>query len=36
MIDAKVIVNGSPQYKVHNSKGKTYYVTANEAYVYVK
>ncbi|PHB21076.1 N-acetylmuramoyl-L-alanine amidase [Bacillus pseudomycoides] len=35
-IDAKVIVNGSSQYKVHNSKGKTYYVTANEAYVYVK
>ncbi|QWI47271.1 N-acetylmuramoyl-L-alanine amidase (plasmid) [Bacillus mycoides] len=27
--------NGLPQYKVHNSKGKTYYVTANEAYVYV-
>lgn len=35
-IDAKVNVNGSPQYKVHNSKGKTYYVTASEAYVYVK
>jgi len=35
-IDAKVTVNGSSQYKVHNSKGKTYYVTANEAYVYVK
>ncbi|MEK4695526.1 N-acetylmuramoyl-L-alanine amidase [Bacillus sp. FSL M8-0063] len=35
-IDAKVIVNGSSQYKVHNSKGKTYYVTANEVYVYVK
>lgn len=35
-IDTKVSVNGSPQYKVHNSKGKTYYVTANEAYVYVK
>ncbi|PGM48636.1 N-acetylmuramoyl-L-alanine amidase [Bacillus thuringiensis] len=35
-IDAKVNVNGSPQYKVHNSKGKTYYVTANVAYVYVK
>ncbi|MBJ8031074.1 peptidoglycan recognition family protein [Bacillus cereus group sp. N21] len=35
-IDAKVNVNGSTQYKVHNSKGKTYYVTANEAYVYVK
>ncbi|PGW72611.1 N-acetylmuramoyl-L-alanine amidase [Bacillus cereus] len=35
-IDAKVTVNGSSQYKVHNSKGKTYYVTANEVYVYVK
>ncbi|MBC6974867.1 N-acetylmuramoyl-L-alanine amidase [Bacillus sp. Xin] len=35
-IDEKVNVNGSPQYKVHNSKGKTYYVTANKAYVYVK
>ncbi|RAS92443.1 N-acetylmuramoyl-L-alanine amidase [Bacillus cereus] len=34
-IDAKVNVNGSPQYKVHNSKGKTYYITASEAYVYV-
>ncbi|MED3480488.1 N-acetylmuramoyl-L-alanine amidase, partial [Bacillus thuringiensis] len=35
-IDVKVSVNGSSQYKVHNSKGKTYYVTANEAYVYVR
>ncbi|PDZ54596.1 N-acetylmuramoyl-L-alanine amidase [Bacillus cereus] len=35
-IDAKVNVNGSLQYIVHNSKGKTYYITANEAYVYVK
>ncbi|MCU5469634.1 N-acetylmuramoyl-L-alanine amidase [Bacillus paranthracis] len=35
-IDAKINVNGSPQYKVHNSKGKTYYVTASEVYVYVK
>ncbi|EOO29537.1 N-acetylmuramoyl-L-alanine amidase [Bacillus cereus VD133] len=35
-IDAKVSVNGSPQYQVHNSKGKIYYITANEAYVYVK
>ncbi|MES1048544.1 N-acetylmuramoyl-L-alanine amidase [Bacillus thuringiensis] len=33
-IDAKIIVNRSPQYKVHNSQGKTYYVTANEGYVY--
>ncbi|EJS63073.1 hypothetical protein ICU_04679 [Bacillus cereus BAG2X1-1] len=35
-IDAKVTVNVSSQYKVHNSKGKTYYVTANESFVYVK
>lgn len=35
-IDAKVTVNGLSQYKVHNTKGKTYYVIANEAYVYVK
>ncbi|PEA06255.1 N-acetylmuramoyl-L-alanine amidase [Bacillus cereus] len=35
-IDAKVSVNGSPQYQVHNSKGKTYYVTTSESYVYVK
>ncbi|PDZ12778.1 N-acetylmuramoyl-L-alanine amidase [Bacillus pseudomycoides] len=35
-IDTKVDVKGYPQYKVYNSKGKTYYVTANEAYVYVK
>ena len=32
-IDVKVNVNGSSQYKVHNSKGETYYVTANQAYV---
>lgn len=35
-IDAKVNVDGALQYKVHNSKGKTYYLTANETYVYVK
>ncbi len=35
-IDVKVTVNGAPQYKVHNSKGKMYFVTAIEAYVYVK
>ncbi|PGM90042.1 N-acetylmuramoyl-L-alanine amidase [Bacillus cereus] len=34
-IDVKVSVNGSPQYKVHNSKGKTYYVTASNVYVRV-
>ncbi|PEE32205.1 N-acetylmuramoyl-L-alanine amidase [Bacillus cereus] len=35
-IDAKVSVNGSPQYKVHNSKGKTYYITASDTYVWMK
>ncbi|PEN90953.1 N-acetylmuramoyl-L-alanine amidase [Bacillus cereus] len=35
-IDEKVIVDGSPQFKVHNSKGRTYYVTTNETYVYMK
>lgn len=32
-IDEKVTVNGSSQYKVHNSKGNTYYITASDAYV---
>ncbi|EEM17135.1 N-acetylmuramoyl-L-alanine amidase family 2 [Bacillus pseudomycoides DSM 12442] len=32
-IDVKVKVNESPQYKVHNSKGITYYITASESYV---
>ncbi|MEI4680122.1 N-acetylmuramoyl-L-alanine amidase, partial [Bacillus cereus] len=35
-IDEKVSVDGSPQFNVHNSKGKTYYVTVNKAYVYVE
>lgn len=35
-IDAKVNVAGYPQYKVHNSKGITYYITASEKYVSVK
>lgn len=35
-IDAKVNVNGSPKYKVYNSKGDTYYITASDAYVNVK
>jgi len=34
-IDAKVSVNGSPQYKVHNNKGKIYYITASNEYVHV-
>ncbi|PEE90985.1 N-acetylmuramoyl-L-alanine amidase, partial [Bacillus cereus] len=35
-IDKKVRVNGFPQYRVHNSKGKTFYITASEKYVSVK
>lgn len=35
-IDAKVDVNGSPQYKVHNSKGHVYYITASPTYVEVR
>ncbi|KEK22458.1 peptidoglycan recognition protein family protein [Bacillus gaemokensis] len=35
-IDGKVDVNGSPQYKVHNSKGNTFYITASDAYVNVR
>ncbi|PGO70450.1 N-acetylmuramoyl-L-alanine amidase [Bacillus cereus] len=33
VIDAKVTVNGSTQYEVHNSKGKKYYITASSIYV---
>ncbi|WP_373371771.1 N-acetylmuramoyl-L-alanine amidase [Bacillus thuringiensis] len=36
IIDEKVSVNGFTQFKVHNSKERTYYMTSNEAYVYVK
>lgn len=32
----KVTINGLSQYKVRNSKGKAYNVTANEAYVYLE
>lgn len=35
-IDAKVSVNGSPQYKGHNSKGTIYYVTANKAFLFIR
>ena len=35
-IDEKVSVDGFTQFKVHNSKGRTYYVTTNEMYVFVK
>ncbi|UOQ95550.1 N-acetylmuramoyl-L-alanine amidase [Halobacillus shinanisalinarum] len=31
----RVLVDGSPQYKVENSEGAVYYVTANETYVRV-
>ncbi|AQY50519.1 cell wall hydrolase/autolysin family protein [Listeria weihenstephanensis FSL R9-0317] len=33
---AKVNVAGSPQYKVQNSKGKTFYITAADKYVELK
>ncbi|MGE6963409.1 N-acetylmuramoyl-L-alanine amidase [Bacillus thuringiensis] len=35
-IDEKVIVDGFMQFKVHNSIGRTYYMTSSEAFVYVK
>ncbi|MEN1934960.1 N-acetylmuramoyl-L-alanine amidase [Paenibacillus sp. 102] len=35
-IDAKVTVNGSSQYKVHNSKGNTFYITASNSYVNIR
>lgn len=35
-IIGKVMVDGYPQYKVRNSKGHIYYVTANEKYVDIK
>ncbi|PFS09007.1 hypothetical protein COK55_29505 [Bacillus cereus] len=31
----KLNMEGSVQFKVHNSIGKTYYITINEVYVYV-
>nr|WP_313895168.1 N-acetylmuramoyl-L-alanine amidase [Bacillus cereus group sp. BfR-BA-01383] len=34
-IDAKIMVSGSPQYKVHNSRGKTYFINASSIYVVV-
>ncbi|MED3390691.1 N-acetylmuramoyl-L-alanine amidase, partial [Bacillus thuringiensis] len=36
IMDKKVSLNSFSQYRVHNSKGKTYYVTANAAFVYVR
>ncbi|EJR57623.1 hypothetical protein IIO_04720 [Bacillus cereus VD115] len=35
-IDGKLNVDDSLQFKVHNSIGKTYYITINEVYVYVR
>ena len=35
-IDEKVIVDGSPQYRVYNSKGCVYYVTSNIVFVQVR
>ncbi|WP_404511666.1 N-acetylmuramoyl-L-alanine amidase [Bacillus sp. RC242] len=35
-IDGKLNVDGSLQFKVHNSIGKTYYIKINEVYVYVR
>ncbi|MEI4617357.1 peptidoglycan recognition family protein [Bacillus cereus] len=36
IVDEKVSVDGFTQFKVHNSKGRAYYMTASEAFVYVK
>ncbi|MCQ6284542.1 N-acetylmuramoyl-L-alanine amidase [Bacillus cereus] len=35
-IDEKVSVDGSPQFKVHNSNGCTYYITAGSSYIYIQ
>lgn len=35
-VDEKIDVGGSSQFKVHNSKERTYYMTASKVYVYVK
>ncbi|MCQ6344215.1 N-acetylmuramoyl-L-alanine amidase, partial [Bacillus cereus] len=34
-IDEKVRVNGSPQFKVHNSNGHTYYIITGNSYIHV-
>ena len=34
-IDAKIIVNDSYQYKVHNSHWQVFYITASDTYVNV-
>ncbi|WP_180229716.1 hypothetical protein [Bacillus cereus] len=33
-IDEKLNVDGSLRFKEHNRKGKTYYITINETYVW--
>ncbi|PEE35175.1 N-acetylmuramoyl-L-alanine amidase, partial [Bacillus cereus] len=35
-IDEKVSVNGSSQYKVHNSKGNIYYITVSQEFIYIQ
>ncbi|MRB60922.1 N-acetylmuramoyl-L-alanine amidase [Bacillus thuringiensis] len=35
-IDENIMVDGSPQYQVYNSKGKIFYITASSIYVEVK
>lgn len=35
-IDAKISVNDSYQYKVHNSHGQVFYITAIDTYVNVR
>ncbi|MED4653057.1 N-acetylmuramoyl-L-alanine amidase [Bacillus pseudomycoides] len=36
IIDTEIIVNDSKQYKVHNSKNMTFYITASSSYIEVK
>ncbi len=36
IIDAEIMVNGSKQYKVHNSKNMTFYITASPSYITIK
>jgi len=36
IIDEKISINSLSQYKVHNSKRKTFYITIYEIYMHVK
>ncbi|EJP83799.1 hypothetical protein IK1_04106 [Bacillus cereus VD146] len=36
IIDTEIIVNGSKQYKVHDSKNMTFYITASTSYIKIK